>query len=515
MVPVRGDLHATGAGRQGFVPAFDVRPGVEPDLDEASGADCQGLDPARVSQGNVLSAAAAFETKRSIAGPVLTKTAETFNKGSPRVTKPPATGRAREASRGLDDEPREWPVLRAAGARRQLNLARNPPASAVGRNRVTCSLDSLTPIVYNARMKLVVQTQLIPDADQAAKLRSAVERFNEAANWLAGVAFERRLSNRIELQRLTYKDVRERFGLSAQMTCLCIRRVCEAYKRDKNIRPKFRPFAAMPFDQRTMSFKGLDRVSLLTLDGRVVVPFLVGQYHADRLAMPKGQCDLVRRKDGKWFLIVTVDVPEATPIPATDFIGVDLGIVNIGTTSDGDTFSGADVDRTRTKHNKQRKRLQRKGTKGAKKKLKRVRANEARFRRHENHVISKTIVETAKRTERGIAVEDLSGIRGRVTARGGDARNRLSGWSFFQLFSFLAYKSTLAGVPIVTVDPRNTSRTCAECGHCEKANRKSQGEFSCRSCGHRANADQNAARNIRSRALAASKSAIELDSPRG
>lgn len=357
-------------------------------------------------------------------------------------------------------------------------------------------------------MKLVVQIQLIPDAEIAARLRATVERFNAACNWLAGEAFALHVSNRIELQRLRYTEVRERFGLSAQMTCLCIRRVCEAYKRDKSICPAFRKLAAMPFDQRTMSFKGIDRVSLLTLDGRVVVPFILGSYQDDRLKFPKGQADLVRRKDGKWFLVVTVDVPEAAPIPATDFIGVDLGIANIATDSDGGQHSGKSVDDVRHKHNLQRKRLQRKGTKGAKKKLKRVAGKEARFRRHENHVISKAIVETAKGTGRGIAVEDLGGIRDRLPAWGRDARNRLSGWSFGQLVSFLSYKAALAGVPVVTVDPRNTSRTCSACGHCEKDNRKSQERFLCISCGMSMNADKNAALNIRARAL--SKRALEL-----
>ena len=361
-------------------------------------------------------------------------------------------------------------------------------------------------------MKLVVQVQLIPDADIASKLRSTVERFNAACNWLAGEAFTRQVSNRIELQRLLYRDVRDRFGLSAQMTCLCIRRVCEAYKRDRSIRPEFRPLAAMPFDQRTMRFKGLDRVSLLTLDGRVVVPFTVGSYGKERLAMPKGQADLILRKDGKWFLIITVDVPEETPIPTTDFIGVDLGIANIATDSDGTQHSGEAVEKVRRKHHLQRKRLQRRNTKGGKKKIRRIRDKEARFRKHENHVISKAIVQTAKGTGRGIAVEDLSGIRDRLPAWGRDARNRLSGWSFFQLVSFLSYKATLAGVPVVTVDPRNTSRTCAECGHCEKSNRTSQSEFRCKACGHAANADVNAARNIR--ALAKSKLAIGLGSLR-
>ncbi len=362
---------------------------------------------------------------------------------------------------------------------------------------------------YADDMKLTLQVQLLPTVDDAAQLRATVERFHAAANWLAGEAFAARSANKVELQRAHYRELRNRFGLSAQMAVRCIAQVCEAYKRDRTIRPTFRRHAAMPFDQRMMSFKGLDRVSLLTLEGRVIVPIVMGRYQAERYTHAKGQCDLVRRKDGKWFLLVTVEVPDGTPTPATDFIGVDFGIVAVVTDSDGQTFSGKAVENIRRKHNLQRQRLQRRGTTGAKKKLKRVAAKESRFRRHENHVISKRIVATAKRTGRGIALEELQGIRERIRARGGDARNRLSGWSFHQLRSFIDYKARLAGVPVAVVDPRNTSRTCSECGHCEKANRKSQESFVCQHCGFSANADWNAARNIR--ALANCNVATGLD----
>jgi putative transposase len=53
----------------------------------------------------------------------------------------------------------------------------------------------------------------------------------------------------------------------------------------------------------------------------------------------------------------------------------------------------------------------------------------------------------------------------------------------------------------VLVDPKNTSRTCYECGHASKENRKSQAVFHCHGCGHTANADTNAAQNILARAL--------------
>jgi putative transposase len=108
-----------------------------------------------------------------------------------------------------------------------------------------------------------------------------------------------------------------------------------------------------------------------------------------------------------------------------------------------------------------------------------------------------------------MALEDLERIRDRMTAQGSDARDRLSGWSFGQLHGSLASKAELAGVAVVAVDPRDTSRTCAACGHRSKSNRESQAEFACKACGHRAHADRNAALNIR--ALATRKMATGLD----
>jgi IS605 OrfB family transposase len=360
-------------------------------------------------------------------------------------------------------------------------------------------------------MKLTVQIQLLPGPGQAQTLRAMVERFNEACNWIAGECFARKEANQFNVRKFAYKEVRERFGLSSQMAQLAIKAVCDVYKRGKSKRPKFRKHAAIVYDQRTMSFKGIDRVSLLTLDGRVLIPFILGKYQAEQFAHAKGQADLVLRHDGKWFLLATVDVPEAAPIPATDFMGVDFGVVNIATTEDGENFSGEEIDRTRRRYGGRRKDLgkaagarRRRGgrPKNIRRAAKRTKAKEARFRKHENHRIAKRIVEAAKGTGRGIGLEDLKGIRDRVSARGGEQKNRLSGWAFFQLRSFVEYKAKLGGVPVVFVDPGNTSRTCPECGHCEKANRASRSRFECRACGHRSHADLVGARNIGSRARA-------------
>ncbi|WP_268960213.1 transposase [Nonomuraea montanisoli] len=62
--------------------------------------------------------------------------------------------------------------------------------------------------------------------------------------------------------------------------------------------------------------------------------------------------------------------------------------------------------------------------------------------------------------------------------------------------TILSHKAESAGRKLIAVNPANTSRTCAECGHCAKENRTTQAEFRCTACGHTAHADLNAAVNI-------------------
>ena len=98
-----------------------------------------------------------------------------------------------------------------------------------------------------------------------------------------------------------------------------------------------------------------------------------------------------------------------------------------------------------------------------------------------------------------MALEDLKGIRLRSTV-GKKQRDKFSKWAFSQLRAFIEYKAKLAGVPVLLVDPQNTSRRCSECGHVEKGNRVSRAVFRCRACGYAGDADLNGAKNIRWRA---------------
>src|SRR2546421_5258 len=345
-------------------------------------------------------------------------------------------------------------------------------------------------------MKQTMLLKLAPTEEQHQALLETMHAFNAACDYVAEMAFSEKTANKFELQKIVYGELRTTYKLAAQLAIRAISKASEAYKRDKSIKPHFRPEGALTYDERAMSFKGLTTVSLLTLHGRVLVPFLVGGYQQARLNRIKGQADLLYR-NGTWYLAVTLEVPTPTPDAPTDTLGVDLGIINLATDSLGETFSGELVERNRKRHQRLRQRLQKRGTRSAKRHLKKLSGREARFKKNTNHVISKRIVHKARTRGQGIAIEELRHIRQRTerTVRRSQ-RSRHSSWSFGQLRQFLSYKAALFGVPLHTVNPRNTSRTCPACGYSAKANRKSQASFVCQACGYSGNADHNAALNI-------------------
>jgi putative transposase len=345
-------------------------------------------------------------------------------------------------------------------------------------------------------MKHTMLLKLAPTPEQKIALLETMHTFNEAANHVAEVVSAEHSANKFELQKLVYGTLRTTYKLPAQLAIRAISKASEAYKRDKSIQPTFKPEGAMVYDQRVMSFKGLNIVSLLTLQGRVLLPFILGTYQSSRMDAIKGQADLLYRK-GTFSLAVTLEVPEPTPNAPTATLGVDLGIINLATDSEGESFSGQAIEANRKRYHGLRQRLQKRGTKSAKRHLKKVSGKQARFQKNSNHVISKRIVQKAKTSGQAIAIEDLRHIRKRTdrTVRKSQ-RSRHSNWSFFQLRFFLSYKAALAGVPLHTVNPAYTSQTCSACGHCAKENRKSQAAFVCVNCGLSMNADINGAINI-------------------
>jgi IS605 OrfB family transposase len=344
--------------------------------------------------------------------------------------------------------------------------------------------------------------------------------FNAAASWIAGVCWKEGISNTITAHHRVYGETRLGFGLGAQLAVCARAKAVEAIKattaKRRDICPTFGPRGSIRYDARTYRLMRLERVSLNTLNGRIVCRLVLGARQQSMLldrAWTMGGADLVWRR-GVYYLHIAQSREAPNESRSADgTLGVDLGIVKLATDSEGETFSGEMVHRVRARYHLRRQRLQKVGTKNAKRRLRQVSGHEARFQRDVNHCISKRLVHKAIVSRKALALEDLTGIRERVTVRREQRYERHS-WAFFQLRQFITYKAAWAGVSVHLVDPQNTSRTCSTCGHCEKANRKSQSAFLCQRCGLSLNADYNAALNISRKQWAAVNQPL-ASSPRG
>ena len=234
----------------------------------------------------------------------------------------------------------------------------------------------------------------------------------------------------------------------------------------------------------------------------------------------------VSREADKWFVSIQTEFELQDPIPIERAMvtacGIDMGVVNFATLSDG-TFYPSLIEKLENIEHRikvTQKRLSHKYQKGKKeqsrnykklvKKLSRLHRRKADIRKDYLHKLSSATV----KNHDIVCVEDLriknmtKSAKGtslshgkNVKAKSGLNRSILSeGWGMF--LAMLEYKLKLKGGYLVRVPPRNTSRTCPVCGTVSEENRLTQAGFSCVCCGYSENADYVAAMNIKRAGLA-------------
>ena len=303
-------------------------------------------------------------------------------------------------------------------------------------------------------MQLTSKILLSTTPEQLDALERTLRMTNTCCDYMSKIAFERKVFNRFSLQKMAYREVRETFSsLSSQMVIRAFAKVSDAYALDHKVLRTFKPLGAISYDGRILSFKLVDKtVNIWTVDGRLKIPFRCGARQYELLQGKRGEADLCW-VDGRFYLFVACEVETSKPIDVHGILGVDLGIVNIAVDSDGQVFSGKEVDDNRRKFAHRRRNLQRNGSQSAKRKLKRISGKQSRFQKDTNHRISKCIVRKAQDTHRSIALEELGGIRDRVTVRRRQ-RARHANWSFHDLRTKIEYKAKRAGIPVLPVPPR-------------------------------------------------------------
>lgn len=218
----------------------------------------------------------------------------------------------------------------------------------------------------------------------------------------------------------------------------------------------------------------------------------------------------VVRHGNRWELCLSLELPAPAAAPREPAeVGLDLGISTFAALSTGELIdgpaAGGQATRTVRRHQRTMARRKRQSRRRAKAVavLARAREREHEVRRDHRHKLARDLV----RRFTFIAVEDLrirnmtSSARGTVEAPGHNLRQKAGlnrsqldqAWGAF--LQTLQSKAEEAATVIAKVDPRNTSRTCHECGAIDARSRRTQSEFICVVCGHRDHADVNAAKN--------------------
>lgn len=230
----------------------------------------------------------------------------------------------------------------------------------------------------------------------------------------------------------------------------------------------------------------------------------------------------VKREGRKWFVVLTAEREQPRPLPATgSAVGIDLGIANFLADSGGGFVpnprhartAAAKLEAAQQALSRCPRRKAKDRTANHQRAVEKVAKLHGKVRRQRLDHAHKTALDLV-RAHDFIAHEDLK-IRnmnkaptpkpdperpGAFLPNGAAAKAGLNrsiadaGWGVF--LTILHAKAESAGREVIAVDPRNTSRTCPNCGHTAKENRPAQEKFHCAGCGHTAHADTVGARNV-------------------
>ncbi|KYC42691.1 transposase [Scytonema hofmannii PCC 7110] len=354
---------------------------------------------------------------------------------------------------------------------------------------------------------LTLVCKLQPTPNQVMKFEGVLHAFADACNYTNEVV-KPQITSKATIQNIVYEDLRAKFGMSANLAVRACARVganrLTAKKKGKPVK-LFKP-TSVDYDARIFAFREKDwTVSLTTTQGREHIKIDAGNYQRGKLKGRKPtSAQLCKHRDGQYYIHIQLKDEVPDPQTTKTVIGVDFGRRDIAVTSDGDTWSGEKLTKTRDKYSKVRASLQKKAstrTRSSRRRcrqiLARLSGRERRFQTWVNHKISKTIIQQAKHTQAFVAIEDLTGIRERTNQkpRNKTERRRSNSWAFYQLRMFLEYKGLRDGVEVITVPPAYTSQTCHYCLH---IGQRSDKKFKCINpdCNWSGDADLNGSRMI-------------------
>jgi Putative transposase DNA-binding domain len=245
------------------------------------------------------------------------------------------------------------------------------------------------------------------------------------------------------------------------------------------------------------------RISTLEKGKPIKVPVKLADYHRKALEGKaiNTSTTLNKRGDG-WWLTLTYDEIISIQTEATaPVIGVDVGIANFLTTSDGKhygTFHGKLRERQKRDREKRRRKAKLRAClekKGVEKLPSTSSKSGRRLARHVRQEINRAVnVCLDEHPEAQIAYEQLSVASMKYKARAMNAYLRAS--NLAHIPRKIAWEASKRGMEAICVKSAYSSQECSMCHYPDRANRPDQQTFCCVVCGFSTHADHNAAMNL-------------------
>ncbi len=194
----------------------------------------------------------------------------------------------------------------------------------------------------------------------------------------------------------------------------------------------------MRYDVRTVTLRG-SQLTFSTCDKRIKTIISIPEFFSERYPETEGWklkgANIGIDRKGRVFVNLIYECPDPE-VGNKDgkIVGLDRGVYNIVTTSDGTHYGAKDARRVKRKYNHVRSELQEKGTRSAKRRLKAISGCEKRFVHDQNHCISKKLANTDGDVSIYV-LEDLSSMN-MLRLRGKSSktmRKWLSNWSYSDL----------------------------------------------------------------------------------
>jgi putative transposase len=345
------------------------------------------------------------------------------------------------------------------------------------------------------------------DSELPFEARSLLEDFRLAVNNAIRAGLQARVSSRNALAKIAYRDFREQHPRMYSQHLVSVFEVAGSILKNHRKRVQKGISGGTPFVKRLMmkavnqAYKLDRKTGIIDLPIRagchVELRLVVSQYHRKYLedmtlslgsltVLPDRVVVAFRKDAPRKFVpgsVLSLDTNERS----LDGVFVEENVAKVVKAE----FS--DIAIIQKRHHERRRRLQKKKAHDRRTSRRLCRREGTREHRRIDymlHQVANSVLKFAEERKSAIVLEDLKGMRSK---RSKELNRRLSMWPRRKLHQIIEYKAQWKGIPVVKVDPRNSSRTCPICGRIQYS--RMGAEFKCE-CGWHLDRHINASINL-------------------